>query len=169
MIISKLANWRRFELCKTRFFLRKRPQQGKSQNELLVLLKNHSAPSATTWCFYKVPEALVFYGEDANTPIGHRSILNVLHRAFKAIGITASIRKSRNITFHSWRHFFNSFCGTKVPDSILQRVTGHRDNWELYTMQARGFLRGANNPRIYFHRIGNDLYCGVSCNTLEFL
>jgi integrase len=32
----------------------------------------------------------------------------------------------RNVTFHSWRHFFNSYFRTKIPDAKLQQMTGHK-------------------------------------------
>jgi len=75
---------------------------------------------------FQDPDSLVFAGRDQSSPIEHNVILAVLYRALKAIGVTKEIRKSRNITFHSWRHFFNSICRAKVPDSVLQRLTGHR-------------------------------------------
>lgn len=49
-----------------------------------------------------------------------------LYRALALIGIDEAARRKRNITFHSWRHFFNTFCRSAgVPDAKLQAVTGH--------------------------------------------
>jgi integrase len=43
------------------------------------------------------------------------------------IGISPNERENRNITFHSWRHFFNTWCrASNIPDSKIQSVTGHR-------------------------------------------
>lgn len=75
---------------------------------------------------FQDPESLVFAGESPDRPVEHSTILAVLYRALKEIGVAKAIRKSRNITFHSWRHFFNSVCRTRVPDPLLQRLTGHR-------------------------------------------
>ena len=75
---------------------------------------------------YQDPTDFVFYGSKREKPIDHKIIAKWLYRSFERIGITPEERKDRNITFHSWRHFFNSFCRTKVPDPILQRITGHR-------------------------------------------
>jgi integrase len=75
---------------------------------------------------FQDPDSLLFAGKDQDTPIEHKAILAVLYHALKEIGITREIRKNRNVTFHSWRHFFNTICRAKVPDSILQRLTGHR-------------------------------------------
>ncbi len=72
------------------------------------------------------PTDLVFSGVNSRTPIDHKLILQKLYAALEAIGISSVERKKRNITFHSWRHFFNTLCRTKVPDSILKRITGHR-------------------------------------------
>ena len=56
-------------------------------------------------------------------PINHSSILkfyrDVLHRA----GIDTG---ARGLTFHSWRHWFNTMMrAQRVPDSMLREVTGH--------------------------------------------
>ena len=46
--------------------------------------------------------------------------------AFERIGISPEERKNRNITFHSWRHFFNTYFRGRIHDSKLQNLTGHR-------------------------------------------
>ncbi|HDY90410.1 MAG TPA: hypothetical protein ENH82_20105 [bacterium] len=75
---------------------------------------------------YQDPEELVFFGEDRAKPVSHRSILDWLYRALENIGISPGEREKRNVTFHSWRHFFNSYFRGKVPDPKLQAMTGHR-------------------------------------------
>ncbi|MBA7550164.1 hypothetical protein ES705_42672 [subsurface metagenome] len=84
---------------------------------------------------YTDPEDLVFWGLDARRPLGSKIILNTLYKAFVNIKITEEDRRQRNITFHSWRHFYNSFLRGKVPDVKLQRLTGHRtqEMTDLYT------------------------------------
>ncbi|HEB09802.1 MAG TPA: site-specific integrase, partial [Spirochaetales bacterium] len=57
---------------------------------------------------YKDSEDLVFYGADRKRPIDHKTILEHLYLALENIGIASEERKTRNVTFHSWRHFFNS-------------------------------------------------------------
>ncbi len=48
------------------------------------------------------------------------------NKALENIGIPDTERRERNISFHSWRHFFNTLCRVgMVPDSKLQRITGH--------------------------------------------
>jgi integrase len=49
-----------------------------------------------------------------------------LYAALERIGVSEYERKARNLTFHSWRHFFNSVMRARaVPAPVLQRVTGH--------------------------------------------
>ncbi len=75
---------------------------------------------------YQEMEDFVFFGEDRSTPIYHKKILNMLYIALKNIGISPEEREKRNITFHSWRHFFNTFFRGRIPDSKLQRLTEHK-------------------------------------------
>lgn len=75
---------------------------------------------------YPDPEDFVFYGTQGKRPIENKDIYDKLYIAFENIGISPGDRKVRNITFHSWRHLFNSFMRGKIPDSKLQRLTGHQ-------------------------------------------
>ena len=68
----------------------------------------------------------VFFGSTRNFPLSNGVILRTLYRAFEKIGISSEDRRERNITFHSWRHFYNSMMRGKVHDAKLQRLTGHR-------------------------------------------
>ena len=69
----------------------------------------------------------LFSTDGGHTPIYYRAITDNLYRALKSIGINEKDRQERNITFHSWRHFFNSLLRSKgVTDSKLQRLTGHK-------------------------------------------
>jgi integrase len=75
---------------------------------------------------YPDPEAFVFYGTSGERPIENKDIYDQLYGAFENIGIHPDARRKRNITFHSWRHLYNSFMRGKIPDSKLQRLTGHQ-------------------------------------------
>jgi len=75
---------------------------------------------------YREDEDLIFFGNDRKSPIRGELVLKELYRAFENIGISAEERKSRNITFHSWRHFYNSLLRGKIHDAKLRRLTGHR-------------------------------------------
>lgn len=51
-------------------------------------------------------------------------VTDALYAVLKQIGVD---RKDRNISFHSWRHFANTYLrAAGVPDSQVQHVTGHR-------------------------------------------
>ena len=75
---------------------------------------------------YPEPESFVFFGSSAVRPIENKDIYDKLYSAFENIGISPQEREGRNITFHSWRHLYNSLMRGRVPDSKLQRMTGHQ-------------------------------------------
>lgn len=76
---------------------------------------------------YQDPGDLVFWGPDRYVPIDHKTVAEKLYAALGKIKITSQIRKARRITFHSWRHFANSYLRAHgVPDVKLRRVTGHK-------------------------------------------
>jgi integrase len=75
---------------------------------------------------YSAPENFVFHGVNGKRPIGNKDIYVKLYSAFKNIGISSKEREERNITFHSWRHLYNSLMRGKIHDSKLQRLTGHQ-------------------------------------------
>jgi integrase len=71
---------------------------------------------------------LVFSGHDRSTPIPYRTITDQFYSALDKIGITESIRRKREITFHSWRHFFISTMRTRLSDWKLRMLTGHKSS-----------------------------------------
>ena len=71
-------------------------------------------------------ESFVFYGADPYTPIDHKTMAQGLYDALAAIEIDEDERRKRNITFHSWRNFFNTVCRNRIPDYKLRLLTGHR-------------------------------------------
>ena len=75
---------------------------------------------------YQEPEDFIFFGKDRSIPIYHKRIRNMLYTVLENIGILPEERENRNITFHSWRHFFNTFFRGRIHDSKLQRLTGHK-------------------------------------------
>lgn len=75
---------------------------------------------------YTEPEDFVFLGNNRKTPIRNEIILRELYKAFENIGISLEERKKRNITFHSWRHFYNSLMRGKIHDAKLRQLTGHK-------------------------------------------
>jgi integrase len=75
---------------------------------------------------YPEPENFVFHGVNGNKPIENKDIYDKLYAAFENIGISSKEREERNITFHSWRHLYNSLMRGRIHDSKLQRLTGHQ-------------------------------------------
>ncbi len=75
---------------------------------------------------FKYPEDLVFFGKDRKAPIHNKIISDRLYKAFEKIGVSPEEREKRNISFHSWRYFYNSMMRGKIHDSKLRRLTGHK-------------------------------------------
>jgi integrase len=65
--------------------------------------------------------------DGGNTPIGRKGITDAFSSALCKIGIEKSEQKKRGLTFHSWRHFFNtSLLLADIPDVKVQAMTGHK-------------------------------------------
>jgi len=73
------------------------------------------------------PEAFLFYSTSLNDkPMDGKLVNKALYMALEKIGIKEAQRKERNITFHSWRHWFNSLLiNEKIPLQKIQSLTGH--------------------------------------------
>jgi integrase len=68
----------------------------------------------------------LFSENGGERPIERRRVLRALYAAFERIGISDDERRRRGITFHSWRHFFNTTLRmANISDSKVQSVTGH--------------------------------------------
>lgn len=77
----------------------------------------------------------VFYGQDREKPIGGRTLLLALQGALRAIGIPQDEIRTRRLTFHTWRHWYNSMMRGRLKDHELRRLTGHSNEemTERYT------------------------------------
>jgi integrase len=97
------------------------------------------------------PNALIFQGALPNKPIDHKAINKSFYKALVTIGIDFKKRKDLNLTFHSWRHTFNTLMRHKVSDDTLKLLTGHKTNemLEHYTHydieKIRGVIQVENN------------------------
>jgi integrase len=49
-----------------------------------------------------------------------------IQRGFRQARAAAGIPLERGVTFHSWRHFYNSQMRDRIPDHALRQLTGHR-------------------------------------------
>jgi integrase len=75
---------------------------------------------------YKEPADFVFFGRKRQAPLDHKIVQKRFAEALEGMGITDEMRRSRGLSFHSWRHFFNSLLiNHKVPLLKVQALTGH--------------------------------------------
>ena len=75
---------------------------------------------------FKEPDDFIFVGRKREAPLDTHIIQLNYYKALKGIGIDKEARQARNITFHSWRHFFNSLLiNSRVPIPKVQTITGH--------------------------------------------
>lgn len=68
----------------------------------------------------------IFYGSSREAPPSRKTLTASFAEGLRRIGIEEEERKRRGLTFHSWRHWFNSMLRGKVPDHALRALTGHR-------------------------------------------
>jgi integrase len=77
-------------------------------------------------------EGYLFSEDGGVTPIRSETLQRQYNKALERIGIDNAERKKRNLTFHAWRHFFNTFLRVKnIADSKVQSVTGHLTKKQL--------------------------------------
>ena len=75
----------------------------------------------------KSPSDLVFHRTGSRLPFDAKKIDEAFYDALEAVGIDPKERKDRNITFHSWRYFFNTMCRSeRVPDIKTRLIMGHK-------------------------------------------
>jgi integrase len=71
-------------------------------------------------------DGYVFSNKNGASPVYYKTITGEFYQALDKMGIPPNERRLRNLSFHSWRHFYNSLLRGRVPDAKLQRLTGHR-------------------------------------------
>jgi integrase len=72
-------------------------------------------------------DGYIFSEDGGVTPVRSELIERQLNKALERTGIDDTTRKKRNLTFHAWRHFFNTFLRmANITDSKVQSVTGHK-------------------------------------------
>jgi integrase len=67
----------------------------------------------------------VFWGDRRDRPLSGSTIDRFYREAVVAMGIPEAERRRRHLTFHAWRHWYNSMMRGKVADHVLRRLTGH--------------------------------------------
>jgi integrase len=68
----------------------------------------------------------VFYGWRYNRPMGGHTVTVAYNQAIIDLGIKEEDRKARGLTFHSWRHWYNSMMRGPIDEHTLRSLTGHR-------------------------------------------
>ncbi len=72
-------------------------------------------------------DGYIFSFNGGKRPATGNRVTEWLYRAMRNIGISEHERVERNLTFHSWRHFFNTYLRSRgVPDSQIRKVTRHK-------------------------------------------
>lgn len=72
------------------------------------------------------PEKYIFSINGGSRPVSGDTVKEHFYAALRAIGIDETERNARRLTFHGWRHFFNTYMlAAGVPDSMVRSVTGH--------------------------------------------
>ncbi len=73
------------------------------------------------------PDGFIFSLDGGRTTFDGNKLKEALYTALLNIGIQKDEREKRNITFHSWRHFFNTALRSGgIADSKTQKLTGHK-------------------------------------------
>jgi len=89
-------------------------------------------------------DGYLFSTDGGTTPISRSQIYRRFQGALAGIGIDREEQVRRNLTFHKWRHFFNTTLRMgNVADSKVRELTGHKTEamTELYThFDPREFL-----------------------------
>jgi integrase len=74
----------------------------------------------------KNDQGYLFSDDGGKTPVTVDRIRRGFDKALGKIGISRAEKLERNLSFHAWRHFFNTFMRVRnVADSKVQSVTGH--------------------------------------------
>ncbi len=67
----------------------------------------------------------IFSFSDGKQPVDHKAIGKFFKRALATIGIQEEERTERGLTFHSLRHFANSFFNDHFDQALTMKVIGH--------------------------------------------
>jgi integrase len=71
----------------------------------------------------------IFSANSGKTPIDHKIVYKHFWHALSNIGISQELRKTRNISFHSYRHTFNTMLlEAGVHPETIRLITGHSIN-----------------------------------------
>ncbi len=107
-------------------------------------------------------EMLLFHGEDFYKAIDHKAVNKHFKKALEKTDLDLS---TLNITFHSWRHTFNTIMRGNISDEKLRKITGHKseamtDHYTHYNNEAFNDVRIAENK--IFEEINNQTIFNTS-------
>lgn len=101
--------------------------QPKAKSNRIVPLLNFLSPLLYELKLnFAESDSFIFHGNSLQKPIDHKAISKHFYNALKNIGIDEDHRKSRRLTFHSWRHTFHAILRGSINDVDLRRITGHK-------------------------------------------
>jgi integrase len=97
----------------------------KDTQERVIPIKPSLVRQLSVFCA-KIPHIFIFKGDERDKSMSFETLYpNEEKRLTLLLGEIA--RRERNISFHSFRHFFNSTIRGTVSDDILRLQTGHSD------------------------------------------
>jgi integrase len=70
-------------------------------------------------------DGFVFWGNRRDKPISTTMIERTYKATTAAMGIPEEERRRRRLSFHTWRHWYNSMMRGKVEDHVLRQLVGH--------------------------------------------
>ena len=71
-------------------------------------------------------QASDFIFSHGKKPISHKTVYKQFYKALYKIGISKELRKEKNISFHSYRHLFNSLLlESGIAPETIRLLTGH--------------------------------------------
>ena len=103
----------------------KKPQIISYEEEKRIFLDSSLIKRLSVFC-EKNPHVFIVRGIDHETPLAFNSLEQ---KAAKRMGYIMGeiVRTERNLTFHGFRHFYNSTIRGSVSDDLLRSQTGHLD------------------------------------------
>jgi len=98
------------------------PKNGESRNVPLLPFVRDALLDLLEDNPHSVEDPYVFYSYSTDRPVDGQVLLSGLQKTLGKLGIDY---KGRNISFHSWRHFFCSQSTQKISGEKVQKVSGH--------------------------------------------
>ncbi len=103
------------------------PKNGEEREiPLLPIVKEAIEDYLDNKPFITNPDALLFPSEVSGVPYDEKQVVEDFYRVLSSIGISEKERKSRNIVFHSWRHYCAKNLAAVTTKSIGMKILGHK-------------------------------------------